>query len=82
MGDQPKDIEMQIRELVLHYIQNPNCLILAVSPANNDIANSDSIKIAKVRGALGFSRPRKARPPSVPPPLRSPLEPYHVGGRP
>jgi len=29
------------------YVQNPNSLILAISPANYDIANSDSLKIAR-----------------------------------
>ena len=29
------------------YIQNPNSLILAISPANYDLANSDSLKLAK-----------------------------------
>lgn len=47
VGGQPKDIEKQIRELVLHYITNPNSIILAVSPANSDLANSDAIKIAQ-----------------------------------
>lgn len=47
VGDQPKDIEMQVRKLVLHYIKKQNCLILAVSPANTDMANSESLKIAK-----------------------------------
>ena len=48
VGDQPKDIEQQLRDLVLHYINSPNSLILAVSPANSDLANSDAIKIARV----------------------------------
>jgi len=47
VGDQPKDIELQIRRLVLQYVSKPNCIILAVSPANSDIANSDSLKIAR-----------------------------------
>ena len=33
--------------MVLSYIQQPNSLILALSPANVDLANSDSLKIAK-----------------------------------
>eukprot|EP00039_Didymoeca_costata_P019104 m.336249 g.336249 ORF g.336249 m.336249 type:complete len:759 (-) comp17796_c0_seq1:132-2408(-) len=45
--DQPHDIEQQIRELVLMYITKSNALILAVSPANSDIANSDSLKISR-----------------------------------
>lgn len=46
-GDQPEDIEAQINELILSYIKNPNCIILAVSPANNDMATSESLKLAK-----------------------------------
>lgn len=47
VGDQPMDIENQMRNLVLHYIRNPNSIILAVTPANTDMATSESIKIAK-----------------------------------
>ncbi|KAI8144758.1 Dynamin central region-domain-containing protein [Fennellomyces sp. T-0311] len=47
IGDQPADIEKQIRSLVLDYISKPNSIILAVSPANTDIANSDSLKLAR-----------------------------------
>lgn len=46
VGDQPSDIERQIREMILDYISNPNSIILAVSPANSDIANSDSLQMA------------------------------------
>ncbi|KAJ3365656.1 Dynamin- GTPase protein [Allomyces javanicus] len=47
VGDQPSDIELQIRELIMGFITKPNCLILAVSPANVDLANSDSLKLAR-----------------------------------
>ncbi|GAA99177.1 uncharacterized protein L969DRAFT_47175 [Mixia osmundae IAM 14324] len=47
IGDQPSDIERQIRSLVLDYISKPNCVILAVSPANVDLANSDALKLAR-----------------------------------
>ena len=47
VGDQPKNIDVQVRELVLEYIRNPNAIILAVSPASSDIANSESLKIAR-----------------------------------
>lgn len=47
MGDQPSDIERQIRSLVWDYISKPNCIILAISPANVDLANSDSLKLAR-----------------------------------
>ena len=43
---QPDDIAIQIRNLVMSYIQQPNALILALSPANQDLANSDSLKMA------------------------------------
>ncbi|XP_047198372.1 dynamin-2 isoform X7 [Hippoglossus stenolepis] len=47
VGDQPQDIEHQIREMLLQFITKESCLILAVTPANSDLANSDALKIAK-----------------------------------
>jgi len=47
VGDQPPDIEDQIRDLSMQYISNPNAIILAVSSANIDLANSDAIKLAQ-----------------------------------
>ena len=47
VGDQPEDIEQQIRSLIHKYINNPNSIILAVSAANADIATSESLKTAK-----------------------------------
>ena len=47
VGDQPADIETQIRNMVMEFINRDNCLILAVTPANSDLANSDSLKLAK-----------------------------------
>lgn len=47
VGDQPSDIERQIYGLVSSYISKPNCIIIAVSPANVDLANSDSLKLAR-----------------------------------
>ena len=47
VGDQPADIELQIRNMLMQFIQKPNCLILAVTPANIDLANSDALKLAK-----------------------------------
>ena len=47
VGDQPLDIEQQIRAMILTFITKPNCLILAVTPANIDLANSDALKLAK-----------------------------------
>lgn len=47
VGDQPHDIENQIREMILTYVSKPNCLILAVTAANTDLATSDALKLAK-----------------------------------
>ncbi|XP_072309253.1 dynamin-1a isoform X15 [Eucyclogobius newberryi] len=47
VGDQPADIEFQIREMLSQFVTKENCLMLAVSPANSDLANSDALKIAK-----------------------------------
>ncbi|KAJ3809608.1 Dynamin central region-domain-containing protein [Lentinula lateritia] len=47
VGDQPKDIEKQIRDMLMKYISKPACIILAVSPANVDLANSDGLKMAR-----------------------------------
>ena len=47
VGDQPHDIEAQIKEMIAQFVSKENCLILAVSPANSDLANSDALKIAK-----------------------------------
>lgn len=47
VGDQPHDIEHQIRDMLLQFITKESCLILAVTPGNTDLANSDALKIAK-----------------------------------
>ncbi|XP_034452121.1 dynamin-1-like protein isoform X1 [Hippoglossus hippoglossus] len=47
VGDQPEDIEAQVQEMILSFISNPNSLILAVSPANSDLATSDALKLAR-----------------------------------
>ncbi|CAG78303.1 Dynamin central region-domain-containing protein [Yarrowia lipolytica] len=47
IGDQPTDIERQTRHLICEYIAKPNSIILAVSPANVDIVNSESLKLAR-----------------------------------
>ena len=44
---QDKDLPKLIEAMVLKYITPPNSIILAISPANSDIANSDSLSIAK-----------------------------------
>ena len=47
VGDQPPDIELQIKELLLKYIANPNSIILAVTAANTDFATSEALKLAR-----------------------------------
>jgi dynamin 1-like protein len=47
VGDQPENIEEQIRDMCLEYISNPNAIILAVTSANQDLANSDALKLAQ-----------------------------------
>ncbi|KAK5681014.1 Dynamin- GTPase protein [Elasticomyces elasticus] len=47
IGDQPTDIEKQTRGLISEYIAKPNSIILAVSPANVDIVNSEALKLAR-----------------------------------
>ena len=44
---QVSDIEHQIRTLVTKYITPPNALILAISPANADLAISDALQLAR-----------------------------------
>ncbi|XP_071722058.1 dynamin-related protein 3A-like [Rutidosis leptorrhynchoides] len=46
VGDQPSDIEARIRTMIMSYIKQPTCLILAVTPANSDLANSDALQMA------------------------------------
>jgi dynamin 1-like protein len=48
VGDQPVDIESQIRDMVLRIIKHESCLILAVSPGNTDLAASDALTLAKM----------------------------------
>ncbi|KAF9336333.1 vacuolar protein sorting-associated protein 1 [Linnemannia elongata] len=47
VGDQPKDIEKQIRDMIIKYITKPNSIILAVTAANVDLANSDGLRLAR-----------------------------------
>ena len=47
VGDQPKDIERLIKDMVLKFISKPNAIILSVTAANTDLANSDGLKLAR-----------------------------------
>ncbi|KAI1336407.1 Dynamin central region-domain-containing protein [Xylariaceae sp. FL0016] len=53
IGDQPADIEKQTRTLISEYTAKPNSIILAVSPANVDIVNSEALKLARHVDPLG-----------------------------
>ena len=53
IGDQPTDIEKQTRTLISEYIAKPNSIVLAVSPANVDIVNSEALKLARHVDPMG-----------------------------
>jgi dynamin 1-like protein len=53
VGDQPKEISNLIHEMVLSFIIKPTAVILAVSPANVDLANSDALNLAREVDPLG-----------------------------
>ncbi|KAK4801776.1 hypothetical protein SAY86_022263 [Trapa natans] len=44
---QPEGIVQEIETMVRSYVEKPNSIILAISPANQDIATSDAIKLAR-----------------------------------
>ncbi|XLT04836.1 hypothetical protein HN51_043585, partial [Arachis hypogaea] len=48
VGDQPSDIEARIRTMIMSYIKVLSCLILAVTPANSDLANLDALQMAGI----------------------------------
>uniref|UniRef100_A0A8D0GJF4 Dynamin 2 n=1 Tax=Sphenodon punctatus TaxID=8508 RepID=A0A8D0GJF4_SPHPU len=58
VGDQPQDIEYQIKDMILQFISRESSLILAVTPANMDLANSDALKMAKEVDPQGRTGPR------------------------
>ncbi|TMX03389.1 phragmoplastin DRP1E [Solanum lycopersicum] len=44
---QPESIVQEIEDMVRAYVEKPNCILLAITPANQDVATSDAIKIAR-----------------------------------
>ncbi|KAH9627506.1 hypothetical protein KSS87_006197 [Heliosperma pusillum] len=44
---QPESVVQDIEDMVRSYVDKPNSIILAISPANQDIATSDAIKLAR-----------------------------------
>ena len=53
-GDQPEDVEEQIRSMCHQFISNPNAIVLAVTAANQDLANSDGLKMARSVGIVSL----------------------------
>lgn len=47
MDKQKPDIGNEIEKMVREFIEKKNSLILAVTPANSDLANSDALKLAQ-----------------------------------
>merc|ERR1711962_1662142 len=47
VGDQPHDIGQQINDMIMQFICRETCLILAVTPANQDLATSDALNLAR-----------------------------------
>lgn len=45
VGNQPLDVEARVRDLVLSYASRDNTILLAVTPANQDLATSDALKL-------------------------------------
>src|ERR1039458_2075180 len=50
---QAQDIEDQIKRITYRYISPSNALILALTAANTDLANSDALKMAREVDPLG-----------------------------
>ncbi|EOY24096.1 DYNAMIN-like 1E isoform 1 [Theobroma cacao] len=44
---QPESIVNDIESMVRSYVEKPNCIILAITPANQDIATSDAMKLSR-----------------------------------
>lgn len=44
---QAKDLDRRINHMIMEYASQPNSIILAISPANSDLANSDALNIAR-----------------------------------
>ncbi|ORM41872.1 Dynamin-related protein DNM1 [Babesia sp. Xinjiang] len=54
VNDQNHDIDHQIREMIMDYIAQPSCIILALTSANTDIATSDSLQMAREVDPIGL----------------------------
>ena len=56
VGDQPTDIEARVKKMIMSHIKQENCIILAVTPANSDLANSDALQMARDADPAGMSQ--------------------------
>ena len=54
VGEQPADIVKQTKNLIESYTKKDSCIILAVTPANIDLATSDALSIAKKMDPKGI----------------------------
>ena len=56
VGDQPMDIEARIKKMIMSHIKQDNCIILAVTPSNSDLANSDALQMARAADPARMSQ--------------------------
>lgn len=63
-------LKKKTKRIIFDYISNPNCIILAVTPANADFATSESVKLAREADPEGICFPRLSS-------KAPPLEPMH-----
>ncbi|XBH81637.1 hypothetical protein VPH35_107160 [Triticum aestivum] len=47
VDDQSDSIVQEIENMVRAFIEKPNCIILAISPANQDLSNSETVNISR-----------------------------------
>ena len=59
---QRDDIAERLKALITDCIRSPSCIILAVSAANTDLANSDAIMLARSVDPLGDRTIGTSRP--------------------
>lgn len=52
---QAENIVQEIETMVRNFVDNPNTIILAISPANQDLATSDAMKMARDVDPAGLS---------------------------
>ena len=57
VGAQPTDIGQQINDMIMQFICRDTCLILAVTPANQDLATSDALQMARQADPEGKEAP-------------------------